>query len=1245
MSVSRYIAVFSLTLLAAAPARAANVNVTCDPAALATAITNANANAGADVLNLASGCVYTLQGPTNYWYGPTGLPPVASDITIEGNGATIQRNPAPGTLPFRLFFVGADPAKAQTLDYVTPGAGKLTLRNLTLRSGHAKGGKGGGGGAGMGGAIFNQNHVVLQRVSIVGSYAEGAPVSTLFYGGGGIGSDGTATAGGGFGGNWAAPAGAGTGAAGNANGAGGGAGFAAGENGAAAASGKGGAGGGAENGLGGDGAAAANGGRGGNGSGGGGGPSTNNGAGGGFGGGGSRLDVPGQGSSGGGGGVGGGGAGGVGVGPAAGGGGGFGGGGGTGGDGGFGGGGGIGGKGGWGGGDGNTWTDADTGETRMAHGGGAGLGGGIFNHYGTVEVTDSTFTQNFAIGGGGNTYPLGPAKPGFAAGGAIFNLSGTVSVKDSTLADNHGNGIYSLAYYGGVARNASVTLERTIVAEKSGLTYSVWGDRAATVIGGIANPGTSTINFVGANHLTPAPTLAGATAEGTPIGGAYSLGALADNGGPTQTMLPQQGSPVLDAGGTGCPATDQRGVARPFGSACDIGAVELRQVSLSAVDTTEITTSGATLTATVSNPLTVPIKVRFEYGITDHRATTATETIAPGAQNVTVTAKITGLTPATAFGVLARTIDVTEGAVVAPDRTFTTPWDSRFFFDPFGPQLPGDGGGLMNADLNGDGRTDLIMSGAPSKVLLNTGSGFATPVETVGLGGPYSTKFAQVTGGPAVDAVSASATDLTVTPGNGDGTFGAAASYPIGSQIITPGLALGDVDGDGDVDAVIATQKNGAKPLLAVNTGTGFTIKTLTNAVAIGDARMGDDDGDGDLDLYVSTHAGDAGILQNDGTGDFYPQHGVDGAGLLHGEIVVGDVDGRNGPDIVVGSGSSISVALRAPDGSFVPKPIAYGAPPTALAVSDLGDLDGDGDLDVVATGVSFGAPFTDGLYAFVNDGTGKFAASQLTGAKVASSSAVLAPLDGDAYDDLVYRSNLGLRVLRQRTTTVSPAAPAASVSEEAGAVTLKVNRSGTQRENGSVAYAISGGSAEDADREPVTGRVSFAAGALSTEITVPLHGDAAVEPDETFTLTLSDARGGFVLDPDASSTTVTLTDDDALVGSGPPVGAPAKTIAPSVTLVKTLRQSKLKRGLSVRVTCKAACTGTLKVSVGRRVLGKATVRLTGAGSRTVRVRLSKKNLAWLKRTLRKKASVKATVELRMTKPAAKLTKRLEIKR
>jgi hypothetical protein len=56
---------------------------------------------------------------------------------------------------------------------------------------------------------------------------------------------------------------------------------------------------------------------------------------------------------------------------------------------------------------------------------------------------------------------------------------------------------------------------------------------------------------------------------------ALPLGPLADNGGPTLTHMPKVGNPAINGGVclVGVP-TDQRGVARPYGPACDVGAVE-----------------------------------------------------------------------------------------------------------------------------------------------------------------------------------------------------------------------------------------------------------------------------------------------------------------------------------------------------------------------------------------------------------------------------------------------------------------------------------------------------------------------------------------------------------------------------------------------------------------------------------------------------------------------------------------------
>src|SRR4051794_32685730 len=70
---------------------------------LRDALNAANNTPGADTVVLAK-TTYTFNQVDNNWYGPTGLPPIASPITIEGNGATLQRSGANGIAPFRLFY-------------------------------------------------------------------------------------------------------------------------------------------------------------------------------------------------------------------------------------------------------------------------------------------------------------------------------------------------------------------------------------------------------------------------------------------------------------------------------------------------------------------------------------------------------------------------------------------------------------------------------------------------------------------------------------------------------------------------------------------------------------------------------------------------------------------------------------------------------------------------------------------------------------------------------------------------------------------------------------------------------------------------------------------------------------------------------------------------------------------------------------------------------------------------------------
>ncbi len=121
--------------------------VDCNVNDLIGAITTANASWGADTLYLTDDCTYTLTTVNNNTDGPNGLPPITSEIIINGNGATIERSSADGTPQFRIFHVARD--------------GDLTLNNLTITNGDAGGNPGGG--------IYNAGTLSINNSTVSGN--------------------------------------------------------------------------------------------------------------------------------------------------------------------------------------------------------------------------------------------------------------------------------------------------------------------------------------------------------------------------------------------------------------------------------------------------------------------------------------------------------------------------------------------------------------------------------------------------------------------------------------------------------------------------------------------------------------------------------------------------------------------------------------------------------------------------------------------------------------------------------------------------------------------------------------------------------------------------------------------------------------------------------------------------------------------------------------------------------------------
>jgi CSLREA domain-containing protein len=155
-------------------------------------------------------------------------------------------------------------------------------------------------------------------------------------------------------------------------------------------------------------------------------------------------------------------------------------------------------------------------------------------------------------------------------GGGIDHRGGNdVAIVSSTITGNHalkgGGGVNSGQGYAPVTEETSlgrVRLRNSIVAQNTSEAGPANCHVAAQVIESTGH----NLDSDGSCFLTAAGDLP----RRDPL-----LGPLAGNGGPTETLAPRPGSPAIDAGAAdGCPQADQRGVARPQGAGCDIGAFE-----------------------------------------------------------------------------------------------------------------------------------------------------------------------------------------------------------------------------------------------------------------------------------------------------------------------------------------------------------------------------------------------------------------------------------------------------------------------------------------------------------------------------------------------------------------------------------------------------------------------------------------------------------------------------------------------
>lgn len=225
--------------------------------------------------------------------------------------------------------------------------------------------------------------------------------------------------------------------------------------------------------------------------------------------------------------------------------------------------------------------------------------------YCTAVISNSCFTGNAARGG---LQGSAPGAAGSGRGGAVES-SGNLQMLNCTLAANVARGgditypgfPLSSAYGGALFLNNTTVLAHVTIAANSALKGAgagSFGSSSSVVLGGGVDVSAGKVyvrnsilssnapsNFAGAlidngNSISSDATCA-FSAPGSHNNMDPMLAPLGAYGGPTLTMALRLGSPAIDAANPAfCPATDQRGVPRPLGGGCDIGAVEAAHLSL-----------------------------------------------------------------------------------------------------------------------------------------------------------------------------------------------------------------------------------------------------------------------------------------------------------------------------------------------------------------------------------------------------------------------------------------------------------------------------------------------------------------------------------------------------------------------------------------------------------------------------------------------------------------------------------------
>jgi hypothetical protein len=265
-------------------------------------------------------------------------------------------------------------------------------------------------------------------------------------------------------------------------------------------------------------------------------------------------------------------------------------------------------------------------------------------------------------------------------------------------------------------------------------------------------------------------------------------------------------------------------------------------------------------------------------------------------------------------------------------------------------------GAVVVGDFNGDGRKDIAVSNLNNTISVALGNGngtFQSPVVTATTAGSWAMVAGDFNRDGKLDlaanAIGGNSIDLLL--GNGDGTFQARVSYATGAYVNR--LASGDLNGDGADDLVGASIGYGGTLFVLKNNGDGTFLPSQGYSAGVGaqDVVIADLDHDGKLDVVTANQSSQGGIatLKGNGDGTFQSSRAFY-AGSAPFRETVGDYNEDGNLDVVVLNSyisNQFSISLGNGDGTYQ-APHSYSMPNGGLAQVESADFNGDGHLDLI---------------------------------------------------------------------------------------------------------------------------------------------------------------------------------------------------------------------------------------------------------------------------------------------------------